>query len=51
MIPVDTNILLNAANADSPGHARCAAALEDILTLDRDFRTFPWVKLRPLPEV
>ena len=25
--------------------------IRDILTLDRDFRTFPWVKLRPLPEV
>ena len=24
--------------------------IRDILTLDRDFRTFPWVELRPLPE-
>ena len=24
--------------------------IEDILTLDRDFRTFPWIELRPLPE-
>ena len=24
--------------------------IRDILTLDRDFRTFPWIELRPLPE-
>ena len=24
--------------------------IRDILTLDRDFRTFPWVELRPLPK-